>query len=164
MASIHIILDPEDPKTKPIEYTGKLIHLSDDAEIHISGLPDGMVGEDGSKKPSIMIAIKLPENDDLVVVETSWRLFSSAFHAFYGKFGEAHMEGMRLETDEGGPMEFVASEKPFILCNQPGCGWRIDGESTQASMLHIWREYFRHYKKRHPKVEVPPPPPMSWLN
>lgn len=152
MPSLRIVLEPEQLGLG-LEYTGQVIHLGDDAEIVITGLPDGMQGG----KPSMAFAFKLP-NGDLVVAETSWRLFASAYLAFRAKFGEAEFEGMRFEMpDEGRAIELVASEKPFVQCGS--CSWRLDGENTGASVTHLMREYERHYRKKHRGITPPPPFP-----
>lgn len=152
MPELRIVLEPEQLGLG-IEYTGELIHLGDDAEIVITGLPDGMQ----SGKPSMMFAFKLP-NGDLVAAETSWRLFATAYHAFRGKFGDAEVEGMRIELpDEGRAIELVASEKPFVQCGS--CAWRLDGENTEASVAHLMRQYEGHYRKKHRGINPPPPFP-----
>lgn len=155
MPELRIVLDP-DQLGLGIEYEGQLIHLGDDAEIVITGLPDGMT----SGKPSMAFAFKLP-NGDLVVAETSWRLFATAYSAFLGKFGDPDLDGMEIKSDEH-HIEFHASEKPFVQCGQ--CGWRLDGENTRASVEHLTREIVRHWRKKHPRLEMPPIPEFPGLN
>lgn len=155
MPELRIVLDPE-AEGLGVEYDGELIHLGDDAEVVITGLPDGM----SSGRASMAFAFKLPSGD-LVVAETSWRLFATAYNAFLGKFGEPDYAGMRFELpDEGRAIELVASEKPFVQCGN--CSWRLDGENTEASVEHLVREYERHYRKRH--RGIPPPPPFPDRN
>lgn len=152
MAVLRIVLNPE-AEGLGIEYAGELVHLGDDAEIVISGLSNGMQ----SGKPSMAFAFKLPSGD-LVVAETSWRLFGTAYNAFLGKFGEPEYEGMRIEMPtEGRAIALVKSEKPFVQCGN--CGWRLDGENTKASVEHLVREYERHYRKKHRGIPAPPPFP-----
>lgn len=157
MPEIRIVLDPERDGLG-IAYDGELIHLGNDAEIVITGLPDGM----SSGKASMAFAFKLPSGD-LIVAETSWRLFATAYNAFLGKFGEAELDGMRIEMpDDGRALEFVESDEPFIQCGH--CRWRIDGKNTRESVEHLVREYERHYRKKHPRLSVPPPPEFPGLN
>lgn len=152
MASVRIVLEPEQFGLG-IEYDGQLIHLSDDAEIVVTGLPDGMQGG----RPSMAFAFKLPTGD-LVIAETSWRLFASAYQAFLGKFGEPDLAGMRVEIPEDGrQLEFVKSDEPFVQCGS--CAWRLDGKNTRESVTHLVREYERHYRKKHRGVPAPPPFP-----
>lgn len=159
MSELRIVIDPE-LEGLGIEYEGKLIHLADDAEIVISGLPDGMeAGPDGKTRASMVLAFKLP-NGDLVVAETSWRLFATAYHSFLAKFGEPDLPGMQINLEPGRTIEFVASEKPFVQCGS--CKWRLDGENTEESVEHLMREYDRHYRKKH--RGVPPPPPFPNRN
>lgn len=157
MASLRLVLDPE-REGLGIAYSGDLVHLADDAEIVITGLHDGMQATDGNpSRASMALAFKLPSGD-LVIAETSWRLFASAYHAFLGKFGEPDMSGMRVEIPEDGrTLEFVSSEKPFVQCGE--CGWRLDGVNTEASVEHLVREYERHYRKKHRGIPSPPPFP-----
>lgn len=162
MPELRIVLDPE-RQGFGIEYEGQVIHLGNDAEIVITGLPDGMApGPDGKQRASMAFAFKLP-NGDLVVAETSWRLFAAAYSAFLGKFGEPDLAGMRVDLpDEGRTLEFQASEKPFVQCAQ--CGWRLDGENTRASVEHLTRELVRHWRKKHPRLKMPPIPEFPGLN
>lgn len=164
MPELRIVLDPEQQGLGLAPDEGReLIHLGNDAEIVITGLPDGMGGgPDGKKRPSMALAFKLPSGD-MVLAETSWRLFATAYNAFLGKFGEADYPGMRIEMpDDDRALEFVASEEPFIQCGH--CNWRLDGKNTRESVEHLVREYERHYRKKHPRIAVPPPPPFPGLN
>lgn len=110
MPVLRIVLEPEELGLG-IAYDGELIHLGDDAEIVITGLKEGMQSDgDNPARPSMAFAFKLP-NGDLVIAETSWRLFATAYHAFLGKFGEADLPGMQIEfPDDPGRMVDVRSE------------------------------------------------------
>ncbi len=166
-----IVLDPE-KEGLGVPYTGELIRLGDDVEFVVTGLPDGMAaGADGKKRASIAFAFPLP-NGDLVIAETSWRLLSTAYHAFLGKFGEADLGGdFRIEMPDAkeGPraLEFVASEKPFVICGEcarVGREWRRDAEGTKESVDQMIEELYRHYRKKHPRLPLPPIPEFPGLN
>ena len=159
MPEFHIVLDPERTGLGMEPAPGReLIHLADDAEIVVTGLLDGMEPDaDGKKRPSMAFAFKLPSGD-MVLAETSWRLFATAYNAFLGKFGEADYPGMRIEMpDEGRAIDFVASKEPFIQCGS--CKWRLGGKNTKESIEHLVREYERHYRKKHRGILPPPPFP-----
>src|SRR5579864_7801340 len=97
MPSLRIVLDPEREGLGFDVSQKEVIHLTNDAEIVVSGLPDGMVGG----KPSMMFGFKLPDGR-VVIAETSWRLFAAAYKAFAGKFGQEDTAGIAIEYDPTG--------------------------------------------------------------
>lgn len=97
MPSLRIVLDPErDGLGLGVSDPKDIVHLAADAEIVVSGLPDGMVGG----RPSMMFGFKLPDGR-VVIAETSWRLFAAAYKAFAGQFGD-DTAGLALEYDATG--------------------------------------------------------------
>lgn len=166
MPTLRIVLDPEReglgiPGLTEAVADGTVIELSDDTEIVVTCLPDGMApGPDGRKRASIALAFTLPTGH-LVVAQTSWRLFATAYASLLGKLGEPDMPGMRIEyPDEGRAIEFAESAEPFVQCGH--CNWRLDGKNTKESAEYLMREYDRHYRKKH--RGIPPPPPFPGRN
>lgn len=153
-SEVVIILDAKESNFE-LSYNGILIN--DVVELTFIG--DKEMTESG--KPGIHITFRT-EKGHLIVAQTTWRLFSSVYRAFAERYGEDFdAAGMRVVTDEH-HIEFVQSDKPFVQCGH--CKWQLDGENTRESIDHLLREMERHYKKRHPKLKMPPRPDFPGLN
>ncbi len=157
MPSLRIVLNPEqDGLGLGVSDPAEVIHLGNEAEIVISGLPDGMVGG----KPSMMFGFTLPDGR-VVIAETSWRLFSAAYMAFAGKFGveTPDASGLSLEYDATGGgqrvrLDLIPDDQPqFFECEL--CGARtdelpgVDGAQRIAQWVH------RHFREKHPGKTIP---------
>lgn len=162
MASIRIVLDPEaegglGPEFERGFHDKSMIHLGDDAEVVISGLRDGMT----SGKPSMAFGFVLPDGKP-VLVETSWRLFAMAFHAFAAKFGEEKPDtvGMAVEYDATGSGHRVHldvipdDQQPFFECEICGKSYRPE-ETGEEGSLKVTQWAYRHYREDHPGKSGP---------
>lgn len=142
MPEIRIVLDPE--KTglgiEPDPWRARVM-LPPETEVVVTGLPDGTSGG----MPVVMFAMKMPSGD-LVMLEMTWRLFSSVYHAFLGRFGEPEMAGMQVGIDDR-TVQIVASDKPFVQCGE--CEWRLEVEDTEEEAARMILEYEAHYQGKH---------------
>lgn len=159
MPSLRIVLDPESSGLDlPIrEDASNLIHIANDDDAVISGLPDGMQGG----KPSMMIGLTLPDGK-VVIWETSWRLFAAAFWAFAAKFGDEgrpDSTGMALEYDATGAgdrvhIDFVDENEPsWFVCAI--CEERRDEPAGIEGATRIVQWVHRHFREKHPDSPVP---------
>lgn len=137
---------------------GELIHLANDAEIIVSGLEGGMQ----SGAPSVCLGFKLPDGK-VVMAETSWRLFATAFHALAGRFGTAYPDMQEMDIlhsdGKGGPVTRTTMLSPdalqFAECEH--CGERrefapaSEGQTPEA----MYRWLHDHYVEKHPEVPAP---------
>ena|SRR5579864_8241733 len=159
MPSLRIVLDPEREGLGFDVSQKEVIHLTNDAEIVVSGLPDGMVGG----RPSMMFGFKLPDGR-VVIAETSWRLFSAAYMAFAGKFGveKPDASGISLEYDATGAgqrvrLDLLPDDAPqFFECEL--CGARIEKDPGIEGAHEIAQWVHRHFREKHPGRAVPEVP------
>lgn len=151
---LRIVLDPERDGLGLDAHPSNVIHLAGDAEIVVSGLPDGMVGG----KPSMMFGFKLPDGR-VVIAETSWRLFAAAFKAFASKFGQDDTTGISLEYDATGAgqrvrLDLVADDAPqFFECEL--CGARTEEPPGVEGAQKIAQWVHRHFREKHPGRATP---------
>lgn len=166
MPSLRIVLDPEEAGGIGEEFAqavrdGTLIHLANDAEIVMSGLADGM----SSGKPSVMFGFKLPDGQ-VVMAETSWWLFATAFWAFAARFGQGDAKGAVFPDGEGKAIEFGKGEQRVRLELQADdapqwfecelCGARYDATEPGvkgAEQVVAW--IADHFEKEHPDWPSP---------
>jgi hypothetical protein len=84
MASLHLVLDGDGSFSDvPSE---KLAHTTE--PIRIAALPDGMIGRDGTRYPSVAIGVFLPNGGGCALAETSLKLFLTAADALKARFGD----------------------------------------------------------------------------
>lgn len=137
---------------------GKLIHLGDDAEMVVTGITGGMQ----SGAPSVMLGLKLPDGK-VVIAETSWRLFATAFHSLAGKFGTAYpdMTDMDLLHDGGtaGAEHYKIvpdNEERFAQCEHCGERETFVGEEVEGSQPFEPMWWLNaHYAEKHPGISAP---------
>ena len=156
MLSLRIVLDPErDGLGLGVSDPREVLHLADDAEIVISGLPDGMQ----SGKPSMMFGFALPDGR-VVIAETSWWLFATAFQAFAARFGaEPDSAGKAIEYDATGAgakvhLDLQADDLPNTFqCEL--CGEQREEPPGQEGTTAILQFIHRHFREAHPDWPVP---------
>lgn len=131
----------------------KLTQLNQDAEMQITGLPDGMQ----SGKPSVAFVFELPDGT-VLFAETSWRLFATAFWSLASSFGDERpsMAGGAVEYDVDGSgrkvqVEITESGTPFAQCEL--CGERKDFNSGEDEKVAQWLH--RHFREKHPGRSAP---------
>jgi hypothetical protein len=152
--SLRIVLDPERQGLGLNADPSRTIHLGDDAEIVVSGLPDGMVGG----RPSMMFGFTLPDGR-VVIAETSWRLFAAAYKAFAGKFGQDDTAGLALEYDPTGAgarvrLDLVDDDAPqFFECVL--CGHRVEQPPGVEGAQKLAQWIHRHFREKHPGETIP---------
>lgn len=156
MPSLRIVLEPERDGLGLGIDPARIIHLSNDAEIIVTGLPDGMAGG----APSMAFAFKLPDGR-AVIAETSWKLFSAAYMAFAGKFGDKapNAAGIDLEYDATGAGQRVRvhlqdDELPqWFECEI--CGARTEEPPGVDGAQKITQWVHRHFREKHPGSAIP---------
>jgi hypothetical protein len=94
MPSLRIIPDAEQaswPELHAARASGRLVHLSDDADIAVAGLAHGMQSGD----PSVSFTFALPDGR-VVFAETSLRLLLTAADALKARHGDPRMADLSM--------------------------------------------------------------------
>lgn len=165
------LIDAESPEgVQELIDSGQVVHLADDAEIVVSGLEGGMQ----SGAPSVVLGFRLPDGK-VVMAETSWRLFATAFHALAGRFGTTYpdMQGMEILTGgegTGSPSKLVIVPDEalrFVQCELCGARKEFPPEAetgrSQEEVLEPARWLYRHFREKHPSWAPPfSPADGSW--
>lgn len=127
MPSLRIIPDAEKaawPELQAARAAGRLVHLSDDADIAIAGLSAGMQSGD----PSVSFTFALPDGR-VVFAETSLRLLLTAADALKAKHGDPRMADLSM-PDITLPPDFPP--RALIRAAISSCELARDGVGDQA--------------------------------
>jgi len=148
MPSLRIVLDPEasggmgEPFRSAVE-DGTIIHLKD--EMVISGLEHGTQGGN----PSMAFGFVLPDGRP-VLVETTWALFRSAYHAFDARFNPDNWnredvgDGALLATSED--VEPVHPGSNYLGDYERQMGSAADRPPLEADATPIGRDWVEYAK------------------
>lgn len=131
---------------------GTLIDLSPDGSIILAALEDGMV----SGAPAIIMGFKLPDGK-VVLAQTSWRLFASAFHALASKFGTPYPDLKEMELlhpGVGSSMTIVGDDEDrYMICVACGEKRTFEPQSVEGSQPSAPLWWLReHFEAKHPEI------------
>lgn len=140
-----------DEEVAAMREAGTIIDLGTEGNIILSGFKDGMT----SGAPSIVMGFKLPDGK-VVIAQTSWRLFATAFHALAGKFGTPYPDLEKMEllhTGLGSTMTIVADdEERYMICALCGDKQTFEPQSAEGSQPSEPLWWLRgHFELKHPE-------------